>query len=76
MEKKITDKELDDITKKTGDKLRETDKVKIKIPVDKMNKQEDTVVVGINGFNYLIKKGETVEVPQEVARILEEAGAI
>lgn len=76
MAKKITDKEIDDITKKTGEELKDSDKVRIKIPMDKINKSETQVVVGINGFNYIIKKGETVSVPNEVAKILENAGYI
>lgn len=73
MAKKITDKEIDNISKETGTALKDKDKVRIKIPNDPLNPKDTQVVVGINGFNYVIKRGQTVEVPEEVARILEDA---
>ncbi len=73
MAKKITDKEIDNISKETGTTLKDKDKVRIKIPNDPLNPKDTQVVVGINGFNYVIKRGQTVEVPEEVARILEDA---
>ena len=44
-------------------------KVKIKLPLTRTEK--DDVFVGINGNTYLIKRGETVEVPASVAWVLE-----
>ena len=73
MAKKLTDKEIDNISKETGTALKDKDKVRIKIPNDPLNPKDTQVVVGINGFNYVIKRGQTVEVPEEVARILEDA---
>ena len=52
------------------------EKVKIVIPKDQINKNDSFVPVAINGYIYQIKRGETVEVPKEVARILKEAGYI
>jgi hypothetical protein len=49
-------------------------KVKIIVPVDPLNEKEDTVPVGINGYNYLIKRGVAVDVPEPIAKILEESG--
>lgn len=43
--------------------------VKIKLPLTKFEK--DDVYVAINGKSYLIKRGETVEVPEEVVMVLE-----
>lgn len=43
--------------------------VKIKLPLSKHEK--DDVYVAINGKSYLIKRGETVEVPEEVVEVLE-----
>ena len=43
--------------------------VKIKIPLTKNEK--DDVYVALNGKSYLIKRGEYVDVPVGVAKILE-----
>jgi deoxycytidine triphosphate deaminase len=47
----------------------EPKKVKIKLPLTRTEK--DDVFVGINGKTYLIKRGETVEVPESVAWVLD-----
>lgn len=44
-------------------------KVKIKLPLTRSEK--DDVFVGVNGKTYLIKRGETVEVPESVAEVLQ-----
>ena len=44
-------------------------KVKIKLPISR-NEKED-VYVGTNGKTYLIKRGVEVEVPENVAKVLE-----
>ncbi len=49
--------------------VKTTKKVKIKLPLSR-NEKED-VFVGLNGKTYLIKRGEEVEVPVGVAKILE-----
>lgn len=46
-------------------------KVKIRLHKDKNNKED--LFVGINGRGYLIKRGETVEVPESVAKVIEES---
>ena len=43
--------------------------VKIKLPLTRYEK--DDVYVAINGKSYLIKRGETVEVPEDVVEVLE-----
>jgi hypothetical protein len=48
---------------------KEPKKVKIKLPLTRTEK--DDVYVGINGKTYLVKRGETVEVPASVAWVLE-----
>ena len=52
---------------KTAEK--KTNKVKIKLPLTRTEK--DDVWVGLNGKSYLIKRGVTVEVPAGVAEILQ-----
>lgn len=56
--------------------VKEVKKVKVIIPTDPINDEETFVPVVINGYIYQIKRGEEVEVPKEVARILKEAGYI
>ncbi len=51
-------------------------KVMITIPGDPLNKNDAFVPVAINGYIWKIKRGEKVSVPEEVARILKEAGYI
>lgn len=80
-EKKVTpqisDAELDAMAKKAGEEIKSKQKkVKIKIPIDKLNPKDTKVPVCINGYIWEIKRGETVEVPENVANILLEAGYI
>ena len=44
-------------------------KVTIKLPLTRAEK--DDVFVGINGHSYLIKRGEAVQVDENIAKILE-----
>ena len=44
-------------------------KVKIKLPLTRSEK--DDVFVCVNGDSFLIKRGETVEVPDYVAEVLQ-----
>lgn len=48
-------------------------KVRIKIPVDVLNPEDLTVTVQVNGYTFLIKRNESVEVPESIANILSEA---
>ncbi len=47
--------------------MKET--VKIRLPLSR-DERED-VYVAVNGKSYLIRRGETVEVPVEIAEVLE-----
>ena len=44
-------------------------KVKIKLPLTRTEKED--VYVCVNGSSYQIKRGETVEVPESVAEVLQ-----
>ena len=46
-----------------------TKKVKIKLPLTRT--ERDDVYVAVNGKTYQIKRGETVEVPDYVAEVLQ-----
>lgn len=50
--------------------------VKIRIPYDTLNPTIHTEVVIINGRRFNIQKGVDVEVPEQVAQILKDAGRI
>ena len=72
----MTDAQMDAMSEDTGKKLRKSDKVRIKIPVDPLNKSDKVVTVCINGHLYRINRGETVEVPAVVAEVLEQSDYI
>lgn len=74
MAKKLTDKEIDKMAEEFGKKMKKQSKVKVIIPMDGLNKQDDAIPVCVNGYTYLIKRGIAVEVPETVAQILEESG--
>ena len=56
-------------TTTTAPKNNAPKKVKIKLPLTRTEK--DDVWVAVNGKSYLIKRGETVEVPASVAEVLQ-----
>lgn len=53
----------------TGNTVNKPKMVKIRLPLSRNEK--DDVYVAINGKSYLIKRGETVEVPESVAEVLQ-----
>ena len=70
----LTDSEADRMARLAGVEINQQQKVRIRIPVDPLNPKDTMPVpVTINGYTWNIKRGETVEVPDEVARILAEA---
>jgi len=72
IDEKITDEIIEKEAKETAKKVKEQT-VRIKIAIDPLNPKDVTVPVMINGYLWLIKRGETVEVPEQVAKILENA---
>ena len=75
-EKRASDAQFDKEAKDWGEVYAKMPKVRIKIPFDPLNKHDATVPVCVNGYNYFIQRGVTVDVPQIVADILENAGYI
>ena len=71
--KKISDSEMEAVSENTGRSLAAQQKVKIRIPVDPRNEDDSVVPVGINGYFYYIRRGESAEVPAAVAALLENA---
>jgi hypothetical protein len=72
----VPNAELDSISKKTGKEINKQEKVRIKIPIDQLNKTDLVVPVCINGYIWEIKSGESVSVPKAVCDILTDAGII
>lgn len=72
----LTDNQMDMLSEQTGASLRKGKTVRIKIPVDPLNKSDKVVPVCINGHQYRINRGESVEVPEVVAEVLEQGGYI
>jgi len=73
MEKSI-EKQVTQMGKQTAEKLRQYPQEKVLIPVDKLNKHIQDVVVGINGWNFQIQRNVPVELPSPVVDLLERAG--
>ncbi len=72
---RISDAEIDKMTKQFGNLLNDFPKVTIRLPKDPLDDSEVKEVC-LNGYVYLIKRGETVEVPEPIAEILINAGLI
>ena len=55
----------------TSEKIEKNDdKVTLTIPAVKTTDEEPNIFVGLNGKNYIVKKGATVEMPRAVAEII------
>lgn len=87
--KQLSEKDMEKVTNNTAEELKKQEKVKVRLhlPADQKKKLEAAIeqgkevnwpyhVVGINGYNYQIQLGKTVEVPKSVANVLERAGLI
>lgn len=85
----VSEKEMEKVTLSTAEILKKQKKVKVRLflPPDQKKKLEAAEEAGkkiewpshpvqINGYIYQIQLGKSVEVPQSVAEILEEAGLI
>jgi len=73
---RLTDNQLDKLAKEVGTEVNKQDKVKIRIPMDQLNKEDKVVPVCINGYVWKIERGKSVQVPEVVADVLSEAGYI
>ena len=72
----LSEAELDKMALESAKKIKKEKLVKIKIPKDPLNKNDEVVPVVINGYFWYIKRGESVEVPEVVSEVLEQAGLI
>jgi hypothetical protein len=73
------ERSFDRDTADTAKALREQQKVKIRlyqVPPDSTDRPLPDEFVQINGHGYLIQRGVSVEVPEGVATVLEQAGRL
>lgn len=47
--------------------------VKIRLPLDPINKENDSLFVGVNGKPYQVKRGVAADVPASVAGVIEDS---
>lgn len=62
-----------ELGRKTADRLNSERKERVIIAKDPLNKDDNYVVVGINGYNYQIEREKPVELPISVIRLLEQS---
>jgi len=70
----VTDGQLDNEAKGMKAEFAKMAKVKVRIPIDKLNPKDLVVPVCVNGYIFQIERGKSVEVPETIAQILEESG--
>jgi hypothetical protein len=71
----ITDAEINEIRENTAALLAKQPKRTVRLRADPNNpKAPNFETVQINGYTYMIKKGEEVDVPEEVYNILVRSG--
>lgn len=60
--------------RKAGEELNQKKKVKVMVPIDELSPEDEHVVVGTQGWNMQIKRGEPAMVPEPIVRRLVESG--
>lgn len=68
------EKQVTQLGRKTAELLRQGKKVMAFIPVDKLNRDDKSVVVGINGWNFQIQREQWVNLPVPVVELLQMGG--
>lgn len=58
-----------------AEEIKEDEMVCIKLPINPLNKGDDSLFVGVNGRSYQIKRGVAVNVPRAVAEVIEHSEA-
>lgn len=62
-----------EITKKTVNNATESKRVTVRLPRLQGQNALQEEFFSVNGKNYIIKRGETVEIPEEVAEVIRNA---
>lgn len=68
------EKQVTHLGRATAQKLRKEEKELVMIPIDKLNPKDTEVLVGINGWNFQIMRGQPVLLPVPVVDLLINAG--
>lgn len=68
------DSELDRMAAASGEEIGRQPRVRVRIPA--MPGGDDCVECCINGYNYMIRRGDSVELPEPVVELLAIAGII
>ena len=70
----LTDSAIDRIASQSGSKLQQAEKVRVRIP--RMPGEDEVVECCINGYVFVIKRGQSVELPSPVVDLLATAGIV
>lgn len=70
----LTDRAIDWIASQSGNKLKQAEKVRVRIP--KMPGEDEVVECCINGYVFVIQRGQTMELPSPVVDLLATAGIV
>ncbi len=62
-----------EITKKSANNATESKRVTVRLPRLQGQNALQEEFFSVNGKNYIIKRGETVEIPEEVAEVIRNA---
>lgn len=62
-----------DTTKKTADNATKGKRVTVRLPRLPGQNANQEEFFSVNGKNYIIRRGETVEIPEEVAEVIRNA---
>lgn len=57
----------------TTKKKDNTERVKVRLPLNKGQNANQDEFFSVNFKNYIIKRGKTVEIPEELAEVIENA---
>ncbi len=75
----MSEAQMDAISRDTGEALSAQPKKKVRlyqVPEGSTDRPLPDETVQINGYTYVIKRGEEVEVPESVHAVLQEAGRL
>jgi hypothetical protein len=59
-----------DTTKKAADNATKEKRVSVRLPKAKGRNAVQEEFFSVNGKNYIVKRGDTVEIPEEVAEVI------
>lgn len=69
---RITDTQIDEIAKNAGEWINESKKIHLLLPL--VDGEDSAVECCINGYNLILQRGVSLEVPEPVVELLRQAG--